>query len=173
MGSWRRGIWRWILRRARSCKSWRWLGIRLCFLEGLSRWVGARRRGEGGKAWRDTMGLGRYSDWTRLRRTASWNHGQAGTSAVCLYCLQEGGLRDQTVGSTSYSTSVRMTYLAPSTTPVPSCSNAPAASPCGNIWSDRLSGRVSTKHEKTDDRELTHDKDRRQDARTYKVRLNV
>ena len=34
------------------------------------------------------------------------------------------------------------------------------------VRSDRMSGRVSTKHEKTDDRELTHDKGRRQDART-------
>jgi hypothetical protein len=29
------------------------------------------------------------------------------------------------VATTSYSTSVLMTYFAPSTTPVPSCSNAP------------------------------------------------
>lgn len=34
-----------------------------------------------------------------------------------------------TVTSTSYSTSVLMTYLAPSTTPVPSCKRAPWASP--------------------------------------------
>jgi len=34
-----------------------------------------------------------------------------------------------TVTPTSYSTSVLMTYLAPSTTPVPSCKRAPWASP--------------------------------------------
>ena len=41
------------------------------------------------------------------------------------------------------------------------------------VRSDRLSGRVSNEHEKTDDHELTHDKGRRQDARTYKIRLDV
>lgn len=46
----------------------------------------------------------------------------------------------QTVASTSYSTSVRITYLAPSTTPVPSCSNAPAASPCGNTATLPMTG---------------------------------
>jgi hypothetical protein len=67
-----------------------------------------------------------HEDWRyqRLHDRLSAHNYESGMS--------DSAFEDHTLASTSYSTSVRITYFAPSTTPVPSCSSAPAASPCGN-----------------------------------------